>query len=380
MIIKTCPICWETFKARRNKQKFCSQSCSSKSHRTLQNVACATCGKIFLPVHKKDKYCSRKCAAEGHKKWRICPVCWKEFNKKSNMKYCSQECYVKSRTSLDIECPVCWKLFHPNTWQRYCSNSCRWVAQRTHKIKVCPVCEKEFREIYIGQVYCSNECYNSTREIKEKKCPICWKIFKPYSSGLITCSKECHSKYKKMIRDSLTEEEKQKRLAPLREQEEKIISKPNRDLAEFLTRKWFDVTFEYSLEWLYYDLKVWNTLIEVNPWAHHNSTWVPPVNKHAKPKSKYYHQYKAINAIEKWFNIIMVRDWVSRDTVVELLKSSWLACEYYIPANYDISKIWEPTLHRYRKKWKSHLIDDSYNKDDMVKEWYVEIYDAWQLI
>lgn len=379
MIIKICQTCWKEFKARKNKQKFCSQSCSSKSRRILQNVVCATCGKIFQPVHKKDKYCSRKCSSEWRKKWSKCPTCWKQFNNKFDTKYCSQKCYAMSRVNPNIICPVCWKTFHPSAGQKYCSNKCWGIAQRTHMRKICPICGKTFRENYIWQVHCSNECYNSTREVKEKACPSCWKVFKPSTNATITCSRECHSKYMKDKRESLTEEEKKEKISKLRDCEEEIISKPNKELAGFLVKKWFDVSFEFSLNWYFYDLKVWDTLIEVNPWAHHNSTWAPPKNKHSKPKNKYYHQDKVICAIKNWFNIIMVWDWVSKETIVELLTTPWLASDCYIPKWYDINKLWEPKLHRYRKKWKQHILDNGHDRDEMLSKWFVEIYDAWNI-
>ena len=335
---------------------------------------CENCWNVFYAAKSKGKYCSKKCSGEVRKKIKICPTCWVEFHSKWTI-YCSHQCYAKSRILPDRECLICWKLFHPNeASQRYCSNACWWVAQRRHGTRLCPTCNIEFKATFKWQKHCSSDCYNKSREVKEKKCVVCWKIFKPYINSIITCSKECHSKYKKQLRDDMSEENKKRRIDIMRAWEEEIISKPNLLLMERLTKEWFDVELEYWVGGYYYDLKIWNTIIEVNPRVHHNSTRAPPKNKNSKPKDKYYHRDKALCAMENWFNIIMMWDWICKKEIIWILK--WNESEILIHNN---DELWEPKLHWYNPKTKEHIVDVWFNRDEMINKWFFEIYDAWKI-
>lgn len=128
--------------------------------------------------------------------------------------------------------------------------------------------------------------------------------------------------------------------------------------------KWFYYQKEFSL-WNYtYDFKIWNTLIEINPYAWHNSTWVPNI-KWAKPKDKYYHYNKAKNAIDNWYWIIEVWDWVTKEDVFKAIEKWWN------------KNIWKPRLNWFNYKVWEHIIDNNYDKEEMISKWYVEIWDAW---
>ena len=194
----------------------------------------------------------------------------------------------------------------------------------------------------------------------------------------------------RQYRDSLNEEEKKEyidkmyqwrvKAAEKREKEWKIkwpcqfpkclswakaISNTNLQREKEFLNNWFNPIKEYPL-WDYcYDFKIWNTLIEINPYAYHNSTWVPRL-PWIKLKDKTYHYNKAQNAISKWYNIIEVWDWLSVDEIISLLKN-----------NKTIS-ISSPKLHWYNPKTKEHIIDDWRDIEQMINEWFLEIRDCWE--
>ena len=63
---KECPICHEIFRARKDKQVYCSRSCAAKGHERKKSEhtrACKFCGKIFTLKKPSSSqiYCSRYC-------------------------------------------------------------------------------------------------------------------------------------------------------------------------------------------------------------------------------------------------------------------------------------------------------------------------------
>lgn len=262
---------------------------------------------------------------------KICPICWKKFHpSKPTVKTCSKKCWYKSRSLWDRECEFCWKMFTPeHSTNRFCSRKC-WRATNTF--------------------------------LKEMPCPICWIMFKPKTSKTVCCSQHCWQIYNWRNK---SEEEKVKTIKRLANSKVEIISKVNRFYESILNDLWYDVEMEFILWHYSYDLKIWNVLIELNPFAYHNSTWVPD-KPWAKIKDKMYHYNKVKCAIDNWYNIIMVRDWMSEDEVIDILYNLYK------------TKISGPVLHWYNPKTKDHIIDNWYDKAEMMWNWYLEIYDWWE--
>lgn len=65
----------------------------------------------------------------------------------------------------------------------------------------------------------------------------------------------------------------------------------------------------------YYDFKIGNILIELNPTATHNTTWSP----HGNPRSIDYHYQKTLFANNNGYRCINIWDWDSIDTLLYLL-------------------------------------------------------------
>lgn len=249
----------------------------------------------------------------------VCKQCSGEFDSKSSTKkYCCRDCYYLSNIKYtDKECPVCWRMFHSQSaTQTYCSHACLWKAQRTKEEVPCLECWKMF---YSSQnktyKYCSKECYTKAQTtVKEKPCKNCWKLFRWRSNDAKFCCKECKFEYAQ----NMPMEEKIKVLENFRANQNKI-SKINKKRKKTLEDAWFNVSLEYQILDRYYDLKIWNTLIEINPFHTHNITRIPSFNPKAKPKDKNYHYKKTKLALDNWYRCIMVWDWDNVEKIIYLL-------------------------------------------------------------
>lgn len=72
-MIKCCPVCGESFEAKRGGRKYCSQICYRKRvkenalerhralHGRLEDRECVHCGKTFHPRAHNQEYCSGDC-------------------------------------------------------------------------------------------------------------------------------------------------------------------------------------------------------------------------------------------------------------------------------------------------------------------------------
>ena len=294
---------------------------------------------------------------------KICPICNQEFNAlKRKQIFCSNTCRWKSIKLKDAHCIVCWKLFHPSkSWVKACSKEC-WYKSMSLWDKECLFCWKKFKPAHSYNKYCSRECSSKSHIfLGEIECIICWQLFRQKTSKQICCSKHCWQIYNW---NKKSDENKRQTIFRLTNRIE-VISKINHYYWDTLNNIWYKVDMEFNLWYYSYDLKIWNILIEINPFAFHNSTWVP--NKFgAKIKDKMYHYNKAKYAVDNWYNIIMVWDWMNENEVVDLIK------------NIKSTKIKEPRLHWYNPKTKEHLIDKNFCREDMINQWYLEIYDWWE--
>lgn len=257
----------------------------------LEDINCAYCWKTFHPKNRYTKFCCKDCVSKSLSlPNQICPTCWKTFHPvKSGIIYCCNDCYLQAHKRKDIECKYCWKTFFPNyTWQEYCSREC----QRA-----------------------------SLRKLPDIECEECWKKFRPKNRYTKYCSRECQyiakSKWNKIRRQWLSEEEKQKQIAPLFDYNNlNNISKINLKYKESIEWVWLDVELEKQLWRWTYDLCVWNTLIDINPFAYHNTTRHP----YDKPRDKSYHYEKLKLANQHGYRCIMVRDRDKMNDIINLIR------------------------------------------------------------
>ena len=99
------------------------------------------------------------------------------------------------------------------------------------------------------------------------------------------------------------------------------ISKVNKEFQEFLNENNIESELEFIQDNFGYDLKVGNTLVEINPWFTHNSTVGPFFGeKRRKPKASNYHAEKTKFAKEHGFDCIHVFDWDDWTKIAYLLQ------------------------------------------------------------
>ena len=195
--------------------------------------------------------------------FKTCERCKKEFSTSKRMqKFCCRGCRDKSQTvGNKIPCPICWKKFKPHDGDStFCSRACYGISRRKDKTKVCPICWVSFQQRHYKQIYCSNSCSSKT------KVHFMWEHTIPWKE-----------------------------------------SEPNKRLWKLLAQLWFNIECtEFCLGWYYFDFKIWNILLELNPYPYHNSTRAP---RFTSPKEKTYHYDKYKCAVDNWYKCIMIWDW-----------------------------------------------------------------------
>ena len=114
----------------------------------------------------------------------------------------------------------------------------------------------------------------------------------------------------------MPEEMKKMQIWRLKEWNDSMTSQINLDYAKYLKKLWFSPELEFELWWKYFDIRVWDTLIEINPFAYHNVTWHPYNKKITKTK----HRDKMQLALDNWYRCITVWDWDDLEKIPRLLK------------------------------------------------------------
>lgn len=100
------------------------------------------------------------------------------------------------------------------------------------------------------------------------------------------------------------------------------ISKLNKEFHEFLNESNIESELEFIQDNFGYDLKVGNTLVEIDPWYTHNSTIGPYFGgKQKKPIPVNYHIDKTNFAREHGFDCIHIFDWDEWDKIIYLLQA-----------------------------------------------------------
>lgn len=402
----TCEYCNKEFQPKRTGTKFCSRECYYNSKKKEQKE-CKTCWKLFTWCRDTQQYCSIECREKDiwlEILYKICPTCWKKFDTKDKNKiYCCWDCRNHQRKN----CEICWEEFITNSFTQKacvkCTNTLKKKRRDTPRIHICKYCWIEFEWTYSSttckdcikklsskQAYRMIDNYNQlSEEDKEKINKRRWNTFKDTIKNISREERDERqnkkSKSLKQYYDSMTEEEYEEYHNNLIKRAEgrlektwymwpvqmpsvkaavKNQSKVEKEWRGFFIKKWYKVWEQFSL-WTYrYDLKIWNTLIEVNPFPFHNSTFAPDL-KNAKPKSRMYHYNKTKYAIDNWYNIINIRDWLDGDYILSLLNKTTLIKD-------------KPTLHRYNHKSKEHIVDEQFDIEDMINKWFIEIWDWWE--
>lgn len=146
---------------------------------------CEVCGDSFTPDGRRKSRCSK----EHH---RSCEACGGDFivgaNDKPSKAFCSRSCSNRSRSRVSI-CPVCGKDFEKRskTCSRKCANALRAATKVARpEIRSCAYCHEDFESIG-GQIYCARAHFDS--------CEVCGESFETSpGSKRRTCSSLCAGK------------------------------------------------------------------------------------------------------------------------------------------------------------------------------------------
>lgn len=338
---KTCKICGNSFIRRDdeatkdyNKRQTCSKECGNEAiSKTLtkystEDRVCEICGEDFSKrqdekpaVFIKRRTCSKECFSVLRGNIRkislppkICEICGKEFSRRDDeattdfytRKTCSKECGFKlagrneSVDTLPKNCVVCGKEF----------------------LRKCPT-EKivEFNQRKTCSAECSLIIGMHSTEAREKSKET---HLEKYGVPSYVMTKECRNSYN-------------------------TISKPNKEFAKKLEELGIEYEMEFPLERYSYDLRVGDTLVEINPFAFHNVTFSPFGNI----PDKDYHKNKTLTAIENGFRCVHVWDWDDTDKIIQLFTSR----ETLYARNLEIKDVEQKECREFLQKY--HLQNDT---------------------
>lgn len=293
---------------------------------------------------------------------KVCPQCGKEFSfmKSQERKYCSQECYKKSKqTGTNIKCDNCGKVFYrrqyhidrqkDNRQNSFCCLKCQkeYLHKQTFEIRKCEICGQEFEVSKLStQRFCSDQCQiqwqtTRTQELNPKftsiliPCTYCGKqhYVKPYKLNEqenFFCSKDCRQVWYAEIysqREEWKEESRQRILNQLQNgcfDTETIPQKIINDILDEIDVKYCrEKSFEYYAVDNYlldYDLivEVQGDYWHANPLKYTSSLTniqYRRVNKDKAKHSYFKNQYN-IEILYLWESDIIKR----KDVCIELIK------------------------------------------------------------
>lgn len=175
--LRRCRSCPRLFTPRRDRQKYCSLSCSP--WRRLGMYTCAECGCSFRPEYRGRVFCSRECS-------------WLRFNGRLDWNRVVELFRVGNRMTdiaRDLGCnrqSVRDALKRRGVW-----SACRPGPPRTITDVSCGACGKVFRPHQNGVKYCSVKCGAVVHKLNPIQCQKCGVTFTPRRKKFKFCSPTC---------------------------------------------------------------------------------------------------------------------------------------------------------------------------------------------
>lgn len=296
-----------------------------------ERPVCKTCGNHvkFISVSKGyAQYCSKKCSANGE-------------DSREKMK---QTLLKKYGVTNNLHIPEIEKRIKENNLKKYGyenpakSDIVKEKQAKTNIGKYGAKCSLQNKDIKEKSKRTMIEKYGTTSALQNKnllekakrtcfehygyehptQSPEIQKKLKQYNrekfgADWILCTKEAHEKAKQTCLEKYGV-----MYACMRPEARNFSndSKPNKEFAELLDKNKIEYEREFAIENKSYDFKLGNILVEIDPFATHNSTW----GLYNNPKNSYYHINKTKLAIENGYHCIHVWDWDNKNKIIELLK------------------------------------------------------------
>lgn len=300
---------------------------------------------------------------------KYCEYCWKKFETTNpNKKYCCKEHAEKQRLIRDKV---------PRDRQcKYCGCTFQWWRH----FKVCEDCLKSLKSKawYISWNKMSEEDKEKKRQFSRERATNTWKTMSEEEKKRRE-NKRINSWFKTYYSIPL-----QERSARMKHMQSYwwVVSKINKERKSEFEALWHLVEIEFPLNNYFYDLKIWNVLIEINPFPYHNSLWAP---WWAKPKWKLYHKDKIKNAIDNWYECLMIRDRDDKNNIISMIKDRNVSLLFK-----ERDEIWTRDMYIEPSTWETkdakeifnNFIKENtptkiYHTQDMSKLWHALCIELW---
>lgn len=366
---KICETCWKQYDAKSNKSKFCSSYC--KDHQVL-NKKCLCCWMHFNTGSRWQKYCSKECANKmkventkktwGHKYWtdnvnslkevrdKIKETCIKKYwvdnatktkevqerMKETNLKrYWVEYAWQSKDVQEKIRLTCIEKYWVENTmelikemWRKAMIKKYwtqHWMSVDSIRDKAFstnidkywnkfPMWNKEIMDrikaTNLKKYWVENQF--SRKEVREKSKHT---MLERYGVEYSAQSKDIQNKIKESMLQKYWVE--CSLMLPQTLKHNKTKSKAEDIFAKHYL-KWFHYERQFYISKFPYDFKIWNTLLELNPFPYHNSTRHP----FGKEIWKNYHYDKTILARNNWYNCIQIFDWDDPEKIIMLIEDN----------------------------------------------------------
>lgn len=391
---------------------------------------CLCCWNEFDNLWTAKKYCSKKCADFVHNKQNkegaklrrlkdvVCRRCWINFITSSNTKYCEECKKIPNYRDHTIKRPWFFinKRWLPKAEKERIFKNCRfcWVPLSWALKKSCDSCrDKSMRCLECGvriskwSTYCKKH-----KHLKEKfTCKTCWVKFTWTHNNIYcdSCRPKCETCWKKVAHThnkccSISCATKKKRaddytssllkwhlvdIFNWKYNKWSRFSSEEKKWADFFSENWIEYETQFKLEtndWkiVFYDFKIWNKLIEINPTCTHNST--KPYRNWSKPLHYKYHFHKTSVWELNWYHVINIFDWDDNNKVKAwLLGLLWKRKRRYWSDIKQISNSqwFEFCEHNHLQGWISCTVwYGLFSKWELINVmWftYMESSDEWHL-
>lgn len=301
---------------------------------------------------------------------RKCMNCW-IILQGTKRKFCSRKCKsaFRNKTLVERVCENCWTHFMGPYRSIACSDECRKVLKN-----------KTYKENFIAKYWVDNpsKLKSSREKFKQTMIEKYWVEHPSQSKELIERQHRYFlDKYWVDNPMKIKDIAKKSTLWTIQTNMERywvpyyvmtqdcreannIISKPNLFYTDLLESYWYKVEKEFPLEHYSYDLKIWDTLIEINPFPYHNSTWSPV----GDPTPSDYHYNKLKLARDNGFRCVMIWDWDNYSKIPYLLEENK---QQLYARKCEVKQITREECHNFFESY--HLQGDTVKNKNNIYIW-----------
>lgn len=377
-IQKMCSYCWKEFTAWCKSALYCSAHCRDENRKKRDKIfrdrKCKYCWKIFQWT-RETNVCEECLKQLKSKAWKISHQVMDEEEKKRRSQI-SRENMLKNWTIRTDEQKEELNRKKVEWWRKWMHNKTneerKEMMDKLTKKSIewrKNVSKEEFKKVEEKRVASWKKTY--AKKSKEEKKEWRGKIVDATKQTIANYTEEEYDNYIQIHIDAMNkwagERLKTKWYAypcqyPHVRESSKTYSKTNQEWENLLLNMWMDVEHEFAI-WRYsYDLKVWNILLEINPYAYHNTTFIPNPQKN-KIKKENYHMDKCSTARENWYRCIIVWDWDNKEKIINFL----LPKQNIYARNCVIKKIDKDTANNFLNAY--HLQNSLRHKNTTIYLW-----------